>query len=280
MLWTGSRFLYVENTTNTVFSAPPSGAPLTRLASMPKLVEETRCRLSPGAHGFARSDIYCHAPDNTIYRISSGGSQVTVFARLPSPDTSDGALAFDTVGRFGYALLAATGRSGGDQPAGGTVYAIGPTGAVRTIGSYPGPGGADQIALTPNRFGRASGWLALTLDAGPHGAILLMDPRGRTTQIASLPDGPNPIAAITLPKPRRTTSPPAGFYLTDTASHKVFLIPTAELARYAGDLIVGSELKALFWIVRPNGRGFQTLLLRTDLPTAAYNLEGGTYIAG
>jgi hypothetical protein len=281
ILWTGKRFLYVENTANTVWSAPPAGTPLTRFASMPKQVEETRCRLSPGAHGFAKGDIYCHAPDGTIYRIGEDGSTVAVFAKLPSQTTADGALAFDTVGRFGYRLIAATGRSGAGQAPGGTVYAIGPTGAVRTIGTYPGPGGADEIAVTPRRFGTASGWLALTVDAGDRGAIVMMDPRGRTRQIASLPDGPNPIAAVTArAHQRRPSSPPAGFYVTDTASHKVFLIPAAQLAQYAGDLIVGSELKALFWVVRPKGRGFQTLLVPTSFPAGTYNLEGATYVAG
>jgi hypothetical protein len=281
ILWTGKQFLYVENTANTVWSAPATGTPLTRFASMPKQVEETRCRLSPGAHGFAKGDIYCHAPDGTIYRIGEDGSTVAVFARLPSQTTADGALAFDTVGRFGYRLIAATGRSGSGQAPGGTVYAIGPTGAVRTVGSYAGPGGADEVAVTPRRFGTASGWLALTVDAGDHGAIVLMDPGGSTRQVASLPDGPNPIATVTArTRERRPSSPPAGFYVTDTASHKVFLIPAGQLAQYAGDLIVGSELKALFWVVRPNGRGFQTLVVRTTFPAGTYNLEGATYVAG
>jgi hypothetical protein len=281
ILWTGKRFLYVENTKNTVWSAPVSGTPLSSFASMPNVVEETRCRVSPGAHGFRRGDIYCHAPDNTIYRISEDGSEVAVFGRLPSQETSDGALAFDTVGRFGYALIAATGRSGAAQSPAGTVYALGPAGSVRMIGSYSGPGGADEIAITPRRFGTAPGWVALTLDGGNHGAIVLMGPRGQTRQIASLTDGPNPIAAITAPSSRRRpTSPQAGLYVTDTASHKVFLIPAARLAPYVGDLIVGSELNAMFWVVRPRGRGFQTLFVPTSLPPGAYNLEGAAYVAG
>src|SRR3954469_10603894 len=37
--WTGNQLLYLENTTNTVFSAPPTGKPLTQFASMPREVE-------------------------------------------------------------------------------------------------------------------------------------------------------------------------------------------------------------------------------------------------
>ena len=108
VVWTGKRFLYVENTTNVVWAAGPR---LTKFASMPKIVEETRCRLSPGTHGFAPGAVYCHAPDNVIYRIDANG-KVNVFARLPDTLISDGALAFDTFGSFGFRLLAATGRSG------------------------------------------------------------------------------------------------------------------------------------------------------------------------
>lgn len=42
-LWTGNRFLFVENTENIVWSAPTAGTPFTHFASMPRLVEETRC---------------------------------------------------------------------------------------------------------------------------------------------------------------------------------------------------------------------------------------------
>src|SRR5579859_133803 len=111
IVWTGRQFLYVDNTTNRVSAAPPSGTPITPFATMPRQVEETRCRLSPGAHGFAVGDIYCHAPDNKIYRISPDGKTVSLFAILPHVARADGALAFDTTGGFGYDLIAATGRS-------------------------------------------------------------------------------------------------------------------------------------------------------------------------
>ena len=106
VVWTGTRFLYVENTTNTVWAA---GSPPTKLASMPKVVEETRCRLSPATHGFPPDAVFCHSPDNVIYRIDAAG-RVAVFARLPDNHVSDGALTFDPFGAFGFRMLAATGR--------------------------------------------------------------------------------------------------------------------------------------------------------------------------
>src|SRR5246500_3658699 len=147
IVWTGRQFLYVQNTANTVWAAPPAGRPLHKFATMPRLVEETRCILSPGSHGFSAGVIFCHSPDNKIYEISPDGATKTVFARLPAryPPAADGALAFDSVGRFGYRLLAATGRSGGLVPAGGVVYGIDSSGHVHPLGSYPGLGGADEL---------------------------------------------------------------------------------------------------------------------------------------
>ena len=57
IVWTGTQFLYVENTTNTVWAAPPRGLPLHEFASMPHLVEETRCVLSPGTRVHAGSHL-------------------------------------------------------------------------------------------------------------------------------------------------------------------------------------------------------------------------------
>ena len=67
IVWTGRQFLYVQNTRNTVWAAPPAGRPLHKFATMPTLVEETRCILSPGSHGFPSGAIFCHSPDNKIY---------------------------------------------------------------------------------------------------------------------------------------------------------------------------------------------------------------------
>jgi hypothetical protein len=280
VVWTGSRFLYVENTTNSVWAAGPTGAPVRAFASMPNEVEETRCVVSPGAHGFPPHDLFCHAPDNTIYRINADGSSVAVFARLPDSSVSDGAIVFDTVGRFGYALLAATGRSGAAEPAGGGVYAVDPSGAVRPVGRYPGPGGADEAAVAPARFGSAGGQLVLPIDAGNKGTIVLMDGKGRTRTIASLPDGPNPIVIVSARPQHTRATIPAGLYVTDTNSHDVFFAPASQLVRFAGDVVVGSELKALFWVVRPRGRGFQTLQVPAAVPGGSFNLEAATYVAG
>src|SRR2546430_2110821 len=157
VVWTGSRFLYVENTTNAISAAGPAGTPVRKFASLPEMSEETRCAVSPGGHSFPAHRIYGHTPDNKIYQLSGNGKRVSVLATLPNTSQSDGALVFDTVGRFGYRLVAATGRSGHSKPAGGAVYTIGATSHVRFVGNYAGPGGSDEIAIAPRGFGAVAG---------------------------------------------------------------------------------------------------------------------------
>lgn len=256
-----------------------------RFAQMPRLVEETRCVLSAGRHGFPSGAIFCHSPDNKIYEISADGSRETVFATLPAhyPPAADGALAFDTVGRFGYRLLAATGRSGGAKPAGGQVDAVDAHGRVQRVGRYAGPGGADELVIAPRRFGSVGGDALLTVDAGGGGGrVVALNFRGRTRAIAIMPRGLSPIAAIpTVPGgPARTTRAPVpGLYLTDDKTGDTYMAPAAALARYAGDVIVGTESpRARFWILAPRGQGFTDTPLRNNL-AAGTSLEQAIFVS-
>ena len=280
IVWTGQRFLYIDNTTNRIAAAGPAGTPLTPFAVMPRQVEETRCAMSPGAHGFAAGNIYCHSPDNKIYRISSDGKTVAVAAVLPHAARSDGALAFDTVGAFGYALLAATGRSGGGASRGGALFAIGPTGTVRRIGRYHNAGGADEVALAPPGFGSAAGQALLAVDAGKSGSLVAMDARGHTRTLLTLPDGPNPIVVLAPGQTPLAGAARAGLYVTDTLSRAVYFTPSAALRPFGGDVLIGSELRGLFWVVCPRGSGFTALTLPTNLKGKGYNFEGAIYVAG
>ena len=283
IVWTGRQFLYVQNTANTVWAAPPAGRPLHKFATMPRLVEETRCILSPGSHGFPSGAIFCHSPDNKIYEINPDGAKKTVFASLPAryPPAADGALAFDSVGRFGYRLLAATGRSGGLRPAGGVVDAIDRLGHVHRVGNYAGPGGADELVIAPRRFGSVGGDALLTVDAGPHGgAVVALDPSGRTRPIATFPEGPDPIAPIPKLQSRtgstRAASP--GLYVNDDKTGYTYMAPAASVASYAGDVIVGTESpRGLFWILKPRDKGFAEIPLRDNL-AAGTSLEQAIFV--
>jgi len=278
IVWTGKQFLYVQNTENTVFSAPPKGLPIHTFTTMPKLVEETRCKLSPGTHGWPADVVFCHSPDDKIYEIPGGGGPAKVFATLPVPSgtVSDGALVWDNVGHFGFELVAATGRSGANSALNGTVFTIDPSGAVKQVGTYQGPG-ADEVAIAPAGFGRVAGDALLSEDAGPGPADLVaMDPAGKTETVVHLAAGLNaimPIPALT----RRAGLPRPGVYITDDLTGNVYFGPAAQLARYHGDVLIAGEDKPLFWVLVPHGQSYRALPVRHNT-ISAKSLEQGIIV--
>jgi ABC-type nitrate/sulfonate/bicarbonate transport system substrate-binding protein len=176
-------------------------------------------------------------------------------------------------------MLAATGRSGEPTP-GGTVYAIDAAGRTTRIGTYPGPGGAEEAVVAPSTFGTAAGKVLLTVDAGAgvQGTVQAMDARGRVQTVAQLPDGPNPIVVVPRKRSRRdVNSPPGGLYVSDPATHAVQFAPASSFASLRGQVVVGTEVKALFWVLRPSGTGFAVVPLATNF-TDGHDLEGATYI--
>jgi hypothetical protein len=277
VLWTGREFLYMTETLGDVWASDASGTNLRHFIALPREVEEMRCRRSPGAHGWRAGDIYCHSPGNLIYRLAPDGSSYAVFARLPETTRSDGAMTFDTVGTFGYALVAATGGSS-TGPA-GKVFAITPNRRVRLVGRYPGPGGADNVAIAPRGFGKVGGSVLLAIDyIGHEGKLLALDQRGRVTTLARhLGDGINPIAVIGgAGEPNG--APRAGLYVADTISTDVFFAAASQLRGYRGGVVVGTETAGNFWIVRPQGNRFQVIRLGTNLTAPKYNFEGAAWV--
>src|SRR5205807_321162 len=96
--------------------------------------------------------------------------------------------------------------------------------------------------------------------------------------LVSTNDGLNPIVALaqgTVPR----GSAQAGLYVTDTLSRNVFYATAADLAAFAGSVLVGSELRGLFWVVRATGSHFSATAVHTNLPGKGFNFEGAAYIA-
>jgi hypothetical protein len=279
VVWTGHGFLYDAENLGKLESSDRAGKGFAPFASFDQGGEEMRCVPAPTAPRYWPDGIYCHTPDNRIVRLAPDGSSVTELAKLPSDSNSDGSIAFDTVGRFGYALLAAT---GGSSASGGELFAIRRSGTVTPVGAYAGPGGAENVVVAPASFGSAGGWVLLALDQDSvTGRLLAMSPHGKVLELASgLDPGINPVAVIspTLAK-RAATLPAAGLYAADTNTMTVYFSPAAALARFAGSVIVGTEQTGHFWVVRPKaGGGFETIALDTDLPVRKWNFESAAYV--
>jgi hypothetical protein len=277
VLWTGDRFLYLAENVPTMEQSDAAGTNLRPFATVANGLggEEVRCAVPVTAYW--PDGVYCHTPDNRVLRFARDGSAVTELAQLPGGQ-SDGALAFDSTGRFGYALLAATGGSASN---GGDVFAVRKDGRVQKLGSYPGPGGADEITLAPKSFGRASGLLLLSIDQdGVSGRVLAIDRQGNVQVVATgLGNGDNPIVAIPPSPARRNAGGPApGLYVPDTNSMAVFFAPAAQLAPFTGQVLVGSELEGDFWLINSTTSGFQVTQLVPSFPTGNLNLEGAAYV--
>ena len=107
-----------------------------------------------------------------------------------------------------------------------------------------------------------------------------MAPSGAVRTLASFQYGINPIVVIGPATTRRGAARP-GIYLPDTVSKNVYFAPVAQLASSAGGVFVGREKgRALFWVVRPEGKGFSRERVHSNLerlpPT--WNFEGAAYI--
>jgi hypothetical protein len=97
----------------------------------------------------------------------------------------------------------------------------------------------------------------------------------RSRSFAALPKR---LGASSIPSaPRGKAS--AGLYLADTKSTNVFRAPAAQLRRYAGSVLVGTETTARLWIIQPSGSDFLAVPVRHNLSgDAPWNLEGGCWV--
>jgi hypothetical protein len=263
--------LYIAEHTGQIEVGGLEGGHPKAFVTLPREGEEVRCVPSPPNTWFAPG-LYCHTAANNIYRVTRSG-RVRLFARLPERRTSDGALAFDTSGRFESTLLAATGRSNDHH--GGAVYAIDARGVVVKLGSYPGPGGAENAAIAPKRFGTASGELLMTTDTpSREGRLVAFAPNGRARVLAVIRgDGLNSLAVL----PRRWSGRRSGVLVADTLSRTALFVPAQQLRRYTGDVLVAAELRGSVYIIEP-GHPYRTIRLETNLTRSHYNLEGAAVI--
>jgi hypothetical protein len=275
--WTGREWLWNAENDGKIEAADANGRNVRTFFAFDQGGEELRCAVPPNK--LWPDGVYCHTPDNRVLRLNRDGTNPLELARIPADANSDGALAFDDVGKFGYALLVATGGSGQN---GGQVFAVRKNGRVQPIGSYPGPGGADEIAIAPAKFGSASGWCLITVDNDPNGGTLLaIDRKGTLRTIApSLGNSLNPIAVVKpAPKARAAGGPAPGLYLADTVSKAIWFAPASAFESFVGTVVVGTEVDSKLWVIRPNSSGgFDALPAASDLPSQGWNFEASAYV--
>ncbi len=303
VLWTGDRFLYVPEDGWTIINGGSDGVGTDDFVSLPNN-GEMRCVKGLASSGFSSQDIYCHTAHGVIFRVSPDGKSSSKLAVLPStgktaaastvcpgrtpaPQITDGALTFDTGGHFGHALLAAT---GGSLSGPGAVYAIQANGQPHLIGSYPGPGGAENLAIAPPGFGTINGDVLITIDnCDGNGRLLAMDPHGSIQASKAFAIAPNPIVVLTAAKSAAPVGPDPGLYLTDWNNGYIYHASAAEFKKsYIGDvLIVGErpvvkngnsqpDLHIIGW--KKNALSDTPLSATMDIPDKRLNMEAATWI--
>lgn len=279
IVWTGHNWIVTIEGGKAIYALDAAGHGMHLWVSVPDNRGEMRCVPTPAKGGFPSETVFCHASAGQVYKISSDGRSIALFATIPTSRCSDGALTEDTGGAFGGGLVAATG--GSDCGPGGSVYAISAKGQVRKVGDYAGPGGAENIAIAPAGFGSVVGQVLLTLDKHDRqGRLLAMDGRGKVrTLIGGLTFGLNPIAPIIAGSGASTGAKP-GLYFADWKSHNVLSAPVAPFAAHQGAVLVGTERRGLIYLVEPAGSNFHISQLQTNLRAPDYNMEGAKYVSG
>ena len=223
--------------------------------------------------------VYCHTPDNRVVRFTRDGSTVTELARLPG-DNSDGALAFDAAGALRLRAARGDRRLRLDRRR----SLRGSQGRPRpAVGAYPGPGGADKSRSRRRAFGRASGLVLLSIDQdSASGRVLAIDGRApcrswRPARKRRQPDRGHPVRAHDAQArgpPRRASMSPTRTACRSSSPPP----PAAQLAPFAGQVLVGSELEGSFWLINATASGFQVQQLATTFPGGNLNLEGAASV--
>jgi hypothetical protein len=106
--------------------------------------------------------------------------------------------------------------------------------APTQIGTYNGPGGADNIAIAPRSFGAFAGQVLIAEDQdNTHGHLLAMSPAGPVQVLMTLPpaNGLNPIAVISGTH-GNVGGPEPGLYLSEWLGRRVMFASASQLAAY------------------------------------------------
>jgi hypothetical protein len=66
--------------------------------------------------------------------------------------------------------------------------------------------------------------------------------------------------------------------VTNDISPYLYFAPASELRSFRGDIVVGSENKAQFWIVEPKGDGYLALPVGRILGGHTFSLAGSRFV--
>ncbi len=248
---------------NEVYTISSQGTP-SEFASFGSTVNkcpEQAIAVSPGLGNFPAGEIYV-LQGNTVYTISSGGTDGPVIT-LPSNMTGGyPGLAFDYSGSFGYSLLAVGGKKG-------AAYAIDASSNVQPIGTFGT--GVEGPSVAPMSFGSAGGYLFAAADG--QSTVYAMNGAGAVTQATSWKNS----EAVSFVPSLACTYAGTGdsYFVADTSNNEVLAFPSAQFSAYQGEGLVLGQYK---------GVGIGTFADASGAAAQSFasipgTLEGAAYVA-
>jgi len=216
--------------------------------------------ISPGLGGFPAGNIYV-TQGPQIYEISPDGSQITLFATIPTMTANghDG-IVFDRVGSFGYDMLV-TGHNG-------YVYKVNSAGVATRIGRVNSEIEGPDVA--PYSFGPYGGDVLLAGEGKSE--IWAMTPTGRILNVV-----PYYVAEHVniVPTSQCTFGNTGGSYaVSDYADNGVVLYNRSMLAGLGGDALVTSEDRGGIDALTPTASGVSESVFEP----AEYDPEGSSVV--
>ncbi len=235
MTWDGKEFIASYGISNVpLVNVSLDGQKVTPFAT--SFVGDAECyaAVSQGKAGFPEGYLYVNS-DKSIYKIGPAGSNVQVFSSPPGASRIS-YVAFDTVGTWGYLLLALDDN--------GLLWSISSSGEAKVLGNFSGfatpqtaqLGGLkpEGIAVAPQAFGAYGGYLFITLEGA--GRVLAIPPSdtSKVTTVALLP-GEQPERIVVIPDAA------SDLYLAEFDTGNLLRVPAANFSSYAGSMLVITE---------------------------------------
>ncbi len=183
---------------------------------------ESYIALSNGLAGFPQGHLFVSS-NRTIYELDPSGSSYKVFSTPPGASRI-GYLAFDTLGAWGYQLLALDDN--------GLLWTIASNGTAHVVTDFGAKMKPESIAVAPQSFGRFAGYLFIGLEyAFKVVAVPPNDPQHPIEVVETPNEGPERILLV----------PPSSDLYVAMFNGSVLKVSAATLAPYVGTLLLITE---------------------------------------
>ena len=232
------RLLYTQYTVTNpgdpaIFSVSDTGTVSTFAPSFPSTSGsvEKYIDINPGLGAWASKAHFIYVTQGReIYEITPDGTQVSLFAALPSGAATHAGITFDGEGTFNNDMIV--------TDPGGSVFRVDSTGSSVTLVATVDESPIEGPAVVPVGF-------------GPHGGEVWVAAEGAGAVLAVRNDGTVSVITREIPGAENVRVVPAepsefgasgGAYFAADYPARIIKYPAADLASLAGNVLVGQEV--------------------------------------